>query len=58
MKGSELFCHEPLTGNILRSPNNMDGEFQMEQQFKPAFCQVKPILEPSLDIIPLSTNKN
>ena len=39
-KGSELFCHEPLTGDILRSPNDMDGEFQMERQFKAMFCQV------------------
>ena len=52
MKGSELFCHKPLTGDILRSPNDMDGEFQMEQQFKAGFCLVKQFLEPTLDFTP------
>ena len=51
IKGSELFCHEPLTGDILRSPSDMNGEFGMEQQFKAVFCQVIPaFLETFLDL--------
>ena len=40
-KRGELFCHEPLTGNLLRSDTNRNGEFKEEQTFKEGFCQVR-----------------
>ena len=39
-KRQELFCHEPLTGDLLRSDVNSNGEFQAEQTVKTDFCQV------------------
>ena len=40
-KRQELFCHEPLTGDLLSSDLNSDGEFQAEQTVMVDFCQVR-----------------
>ena len=37
---SEIFCHDPLTGNIMKSEATSGGEFQQQMLFKAEFCPV------------------
>ena len=37
---SEIFCHDPLTGDIMRSEVTSGGEFQQQTLFKAEFCPV------------------
>ena len=37
---SEIFCHDPLTGDIMRSDVTSGGEFQQQTLFKPGLCKV------------------
>ena len=37
----ELFCHEPLTGNIRRSDADSDGVFQKPVMLMKKFCEVR-----------------
>ena len=41
---SEIFCHDPLTGDILRSEVTSGGQFQQQTLFKAGFCSASDII--------------